>query len=343
MEEQGAPFDLDLGAREIESGWLYKERGVVCGPVSAAVLIDKLFASALDGDTSVSPEFGEWRPLRDVPEFEGPLAKAQQAIAAEKARQEQRRLRRNIVLGRAGLVIFVAIAFSSTGFFSGRYLATARPWEDHTDWVSRAPTIVALSVKPVVKPAPGVRAEAATAAGTGDADAQREGPTVASAASASRDSRRSSSSNRRSSSSSSSSTATKDSKRADPVASAHGDAAKDELKVGAASAGAMDYNAAGLPRSLTQNQIMKVLATQKGSIVNCLSAEAKINTDMPETVTIEFVVTAEGTPAEFKVLERQVREGNLAACLRSKVMVLRWPKVYGENKTVKIPFNIKRR
>src|SRR5512137_2468906 len=96
---------------QIGGGWLYKEKGAVCGPVSAAALIDKLFSGALDGETSIAPEFGEWRRLGEVPEFEAPLARATKARAEEKARLEKQRAQRRLALGRAAVLVSAAFVF----------------------------------------------------------------------------------------------------------------------------------------------------------------------------------------------------------------------------------------
>ncbi len=68
--------------------WLFKERDLLMGPVPAKVIVDKLYAGDLTGDTPVASEEDElWRPLREVAEFRVHLAKAEarQRVLREKA------------------------------------------------------------------------------------------------------------------------------------------------------------------------------------------------------------------------------------------------------------------
>jgi len=320
----------------ISGGWLYKEKGAVCGPVSAAALIDKLFSGALDGETSIAPEFGEWRRLAEVPEFEAPLARAVKARAEEKARLEKQRVQRRLAIGRAVILASAALVVGPCGFVGGHVLAVAKPWEDKTDWSSKRPDLVTLSVKPVPQLGP------TTGAGDGAGGEAKSGDAVASA-----DSGKSGSGKR----------------TGKQPKLAYGKGEKHEEKVAAATSGspppagkeepkddipstggeAAEYNSAGLPRTLSQKQIMTVLGTQKTGIVNCLAAEAKTNPNMPPVVTIEFVITQKGTAAEFQLGERDLRNTPLYECLKSKIMACKWPAFFGENKTVTLPFNIKRK
>src|SRR5512137_2759454 len=107
---------------QIGGGWLYKEKGAVCGPVSAAALIDKLFSGALDGETSIAPEFGEWRRLGEVPEFEAPLTRAKKARAEEKERLEKQRVKRRLLLGQVAVLGIAFVVFSGGGFIGGHVL-----------------------------------------------------------------------------------------------------------------------------------------------------------------------------------------------------------------------------
>lgn len=327
-------LSLDLGPAPEAQGWLYKEGDAVRGPVKASVLINHIRDGVLDADSNVSPEFGEWQSLSDIEEFAGVLKKASAALAERKAALQAQQRERKIAMTLIALLAVVGISFFSTGFVGGRYLAQEKPWQDKTDWSTKPPALVSLSEKkialakatttawdiaawePELAPAPTPKSN-----GSGKSNSKKASPKTKGKSKSTRGKGQHK--------------AAKDKTR-DSSAER-----KAETKVAAAPA--QEYNASGLPRALSQQQIMRVLKTKRSAIANCLRNEAKSNPDMPGTVTMEFVVTSAGSPANFKIQERQVREGALANCLRSKIMVLRWPKFFGENKTVKIPFNIKRR
>ena len=330
-------LSLDLGNAPEAQTWLYKEGEAVRGPVKTALIIDLIKSGQLEADNNISPEFGEWQLLREVEQFSDILEKASAVIAEKKAIiQAQQRLRR-IAIMRVAMFIIAVFAFFALGFAGGRYLAKTRPWEDKTDWSQKGPALVALSAKKIVL------AKATTTAwdiAAFDEDKDNEKPASTNKASKGSTSKKSSTK-----------TGSKSSKKGKHQRS-HKKSGKNKSTVKStdkpkeskvASASPPEYNSAGLPKALSQSQIMRVLKTKKGAIAGCLRAEAKRNPDLPSTVTMEFVVTSAGTPSSFKIYERQVRTGPLATCIKSKVMVLRWPRFFGANKTVTIPFHIKRR
>ena len=329
-------LNLDLGLESSqEDSWLFKDKGTVCGPVPASELIEKIFAGVVDGETPVSTEFGDWRRLCEVPQFEQPLARALKTKAEEQEKQAKARAARNRVVARVAMLAMAALTFGTTGFFGGRFAAIERPWEDKTDWAKRPPALAMLTPKPVEKGKPAKQAEAEIEAEFFDDEealTEPDEPAATKGASKGKGGKRKGGKGKGGKG--------KGGKEGDK------DAPADETAVAAASPaadGKMEYNAAGLPRTLTQKQIMKVLATQKGGIVRCLAGEAKKNPDMPGTVTIEFTVQNSGLASGFKVKERAVRTGPLADCLKAKVSACRWPKFYGEVKNITLPFNIKKK
>lgn len=326
-------LSLDLGTTPEAQTWLYKEGDAVRGPVKSALIIDLIKAGHIDADSNISPEFGEWQLLREVDQFSDILEKASAALTEKKNKLKEQQRQRRIGLIRIAMFIIAVLVFFIGGFAGGRYLAKTRPWADKTDWSRKPPALVALSAKKIVL------AKATTTAWDIAAfdEEEEEKPAAknsTSKASASGQKRKSKSGKKsRNSAKGKSSNSKKASKNKSPNKSK-------ETKVAAAPT--QEYNSAGLPRALTQSQIMRVLKTKKGAIAGCLRAEAKRNPDMPATVTMEFVVTSAGTPSGFKIRERQVRTGPLATCIKAKVMMLRWPRFFGANKTVTIPFNIRR-
>lgn len=66
---------VDVGTTGGE--WVFKQDGMLFGPVPAKTLVDKLYAGELDGETPIAPEGGEFRRLREVPFFVVHVAKAE--------------------------------------------------------------------------------------------------------------------------------------------------------------------------------------------------------------------------------------------------------------------------
>lgn len=112
-----------------EASWLYQRDGMLLGPTSTKVLVERLYKGEIDGSTLVSLASEErFVPLAQVPAFQSHLARAQvqvrveQQTAAEAAEDSSGRRARILALaiGGSGLLIgFGALAW---------WLATERPW-----------------------------------------------------------------------------------------------------------------------------------------------------------------------------------------------------------------------
>src|SRR5579863_3300494 len=84
MGESGAqPTGPDAGS---SAGlWMFKQNGMVFGPVSARVILDKLYQGEIGADTEVAREEEEsFRTLSDVAFFTIHLAKAQAKLKVER-------------------------------------------------------------------------------------------------------------------------------------------------------------------------------------------------------------------------------------------------------------------
>jgi hypothetical protein len=58
---------------------------------------------------------------------------------------------------------------------------------------------------------------------------------------------------------------------------------------------------------------------------------------------VEFVVANEGNTRDFKIQERELRDGPLAKCLGNRIAALKFPKFSGERKVFIFPFKITRK
>ncbi len=104
---------IDVGTTGGE--WVFKQDGMLFGPVPAKVLLDKLYGGEVTGDTPIAPE-GEgqaFKRLREVPFFVVHVAKAEAKLRVdgEKQRHEAGEQRK----GRAKLVATVVLALAAAG------------------------------------------------------------------------------------------------------------------------------------------------------------------------------------------------------------------------------------
>lgn len=76
---------------KLDATWLFKQHGQTFGPVTSKVLLDKLYAGEIDGETPIAPEDGEFMALRRYGAFRLHLPKVQEhRAAAEEARKKER-------------------------------------------------------------------------------------------------------------------------------------------------------------------------------------------------------------------------------------------------------------
>lgn len=81
-------------ALTLDASWLYKIRGQNFGPVSSKVLLEKLYAGEIDGETLAAPEDAEFMQLRRYGAFRVHLPRAaEHRAAAEEARRREREVR----------------------------------------------------------------------------------------------------------------------------------------------------------------------------------------------------------------------------------------------------------
>lgn len=310
--------------------WLFKKNDVVLGPVNASVILSRIQADELDGDTPIGREAGQWRPLKEIEYFAAEVERAthrremeEQRRFAEAKRRKEQGLRTAMYAAAVGIPML-------TGFMVGEVLAKKRPWDDRSEWIARLPSLTELPPPPSVAPASSASsAKKKTVSRSRDSEEgqakEEEDAPVATSNATSNDDKvsKKSSKRKRRSKSARKRLARKSSKPAD-------NAAQNQSASNA------------LPETLTNQQVMAGLAKGKSGIGGCLQKENARNPDMPGVVTLMFTVTEEGKAAMIKVKERQVRDGPLAECLRGVVSKLRWSKFSGERKNAEVPFRIRK-
>lgn len=318
----------DLGDPAVGE-WLFKKNDVVLGPVNASVILSRIQADELDGETPIGREAGKWRPLKEIEYFADEVERAtrrremdeQRRFAESKRRKEQ---------GLRSALYAAAIALPlGAGFSVGESLAETRPWDDREAWVARLPSLIELPPPP--KPAP----PAVVPPGRNATPTPSESK-VASVTQVSRTKDAEPPEETGEEKSAAKKTKRKSRNKSGKKRVAKGKSDKSD-------ASREDENApSALPETLTNQQVMAGLAKGKSAIGACLQQENARNPDMPGVVTLMFTVTEAGQATLIQVKERQVRDGPLAKCLEGVVSKLRWPKFSGERKNAEVPFRIRK-
>src|SRR5262249_62426703 len=88
--------------------WLFRQGGLVLGPMHTEQIIERLYAGSLDGNTEITPlGQNQYRPLAELDPFKIDLAKAQAKLRVDAmvhADRAERVRRRNLRLGIVAVV-----------------------------------------------------------------------------------------------------------------------------------------------------------------------------------------------------------------------------------------------
>ncbi|HZA13916.1 MAG TPA: AgmX/PglI C-terminal domain-containing protein [Myxococcaceae bacterium] len=126
-----AAKNVDVVSESSGGDWLYRQEGLVLGPIPAAKIIEMLYAGQIDGRTDVAKMGSlQFRPLANEEFFRVHHAKSEakrrvDAVAAVESKSHARR--RNLKLG---LVTVVALVLAGGAAFVARYFAIHNPWKD---------------------------------------------------------------------------------------------------------------------------------------------------------------------------------------------------------------------
>src|SRR5271165_5881995 len=118
--------------------WLYRQGGLVLGPVSGPELVKRLYEGALDGQTEVTlVGHHDFRRVSDTEALRLVLAKAQAKWRVDAMDRQVRDRARRVRNMRLALVGGLAAVGAAGAWAGARYLAVHNPWR--TD--SGEPTI----------------------------------------------------------------------------------------------------------------------------------------------------------------------------------------------------------
>lgn len=107
---------------DVDAGWLFKHAGEVFGPITTKVLLEKLYAGELTGETLISPEEGEFMALRRYGAFRSHLPKADEhrkhleEVARTERKARNAAVRRRLAIMIAASIVGVAV-FATTIYF----------------------------------------------------------------------------------------------------------------------------------------------------------------------------------------------------------------------------------
>jgi hypothetical protein len=133
--------------RARQGQWLFRQGGLVLGPLLTDQIIEKLYSGALDGNTEIAP-IGQthYRPLAQLDVFKVDLAKAQAKLRVDaivQADRAKRARRRNLRVA----IVATAAAIAAVGAATGaRYLAVYSPFKvERLDEISVEPPTIGLA------------------------------------------------------------------------------------------------------------------------------------------------------------------------------------------------------
>lgn len=317
----GKNLGVDLGTSG--GDWLFRQEGLVLGPVPGTRLVEMLNANEIDGRTEVAPMGStSFKRLAEVDFFKVHYAKAEAkrrvdaAAEADRAVQAKSRTVKIAVIGGVAFALVIAAALVA------RHLAIHNPWKDAdelalADISVEAPTITVARAyvdeedlveyptggrPPATRPttataqpkAPTTPTETAAVAKPPPTRPDRPPKTVAAA------------------------TTTRPPKVTDPSADPDG------MQMA----------------QFDQEAINSVVAAQQKKLYPCFIDEAKRTPGLAERIPLEFVIGNEGRVVKLWVDHPRFKTGPLYDCLFRELK--KWPfKAYeGERATVNLSFNI---
>src|SRR5260370_19834641 len=130
--------------RARQGQWLFRQGGLVLGPLLTEQIIEKLYSGTLDGNTEIAP-IGQthYRPLAQLDVFKVDLAKAQAKLRVDaivQADRAKRARKRNLRVA----IVATAAAIAAVGAATGaRYLAVYSPFKvERLDEISVEPPTI---------------------------------------------------------------------------------------------------------------------------------------------------------------------------------------------------------
>jgi hypothetical protein len=322
VEASGAALRPDDDADDPTVGdWLFKQNDMVLGPVTAAVLVERIKQGQLPSDTPIARDGQPFKPMKLVALFR----EAHEATLERKRRDAATRdyegaVRRAQTL-RAALLAGLFLGPAGAGAVGGHALMTLKPWDDTPDWIAKAPSLVDLPPRPpaVTKAkTPVPRGDDAPPTNDGD-----DAPAV----------------------------------DGDRRRIARGDRSRD--RAGARDkrgddkvepTARVDDKGAdqGFVKELTNEQAIAPLKDVKAPLGACFRAEIEANPGVfvadatSVVITLAYTITEEGRSANVEIKNRELRGRPVQDCVKKALAGARWPRFVGERKNLTVPFNLKK-
>lgn len=114
---------MPLDATETQP-WLYRQGGLVLGPLSQAQLVEKLFSGELDGKTPVAHP-GEQRfvPISEISSLAVQLAKAEAKLRVDAAGRQVEQADRRRLFMKVSVIVVIALVVAGGAATAAHYLA----------------------------------------------------------------------------------------------------------------------------------------------------------------------------------------------------------------------------
>ena len=293
--------------------WLFKQSGVLLGPVPFTKLVELLFEGEIDEDTPVAPFNLEpkFQPLGKVEKFRVHLAKAQAKLRVEDASQTMKRelrtgrIRKTAAVAGVGIVLLVGVISLAS------YLAIHQPWKDKIAMLEpvitdELPSIGVASTRTdedelAYDPVAGTAKPGANPRGARGQAQSRNG--------------------------------------------AAGPAASNGSRAPAATAvnrGASD-NDVGVVQMWNQDEINAVVKSKKATLHSCLKAEAeRQKPGWSERIPLEFTIGNDGRITKLWIdkPDYKSQDSELYKCMFAELRKWQFSKYEGELASIQLAFNI---
>jgi hypothetical protein len=309
----------DGGLDAAEGEWLFKQGDLLLGPVTAAVLIDKIKKDELHGDTPLARDGQPFKPMGSIRVFRDVVAaRADEKRFAAEERAHRSAVSRTRVL-RAIVIVVLFAAPAAASVFGARKVVLARPWDDTPKWLLRVPPLVDLPQRPPeVRPAtptPTTPADVVASNTPDPVDATAPGGAAA---------------------------------KKPVVGAAKTGVAGSAAATTTNAGGAIDARpatptpAAGgaLPETLTNAQAIEPLKGAQADLKACFKAEMESNPDVPPQIVLSYTVTEAGKAINVALDARELRDRPVVGCVQKAITALQWPRFTGERKNVSVPFKL---
>ncbi len=308
IESAGAAPRMGADVEDATEGeWLFKHDGMVLGPVTAIVLVERIKRGELSADTPLARDGQSFKPMKLIALFR----EAHEAMLARQRREAEERAYNGSVRRahrvRALLLAVLFLGPAAGGAVGGHMLMKLQPWDTTRDWVAKVPPLVDLPPRPPqmkeTRSAPRVDSPAPSA---------NEAPV-------------------------------KDEERRQRVARSEQkqDEPKEETKDAAPADQGFVKELTNEQAVAPLKDVKEALgACFKGEIL--ANPEIFAVGAMSVDILLAYTITEEGRSANVEIQNRELRGRPVQDCVKKALAGARWPRFQGERKNVTVPFKIKK-